>query len=132
VYVLIVDHEAHARHGLHALLAAWPQLEVVGAAANGVEAMGLVERYWPDVVLKDIPIPAAARSEAEGMDGLEAIRRIKASKASGRRSGSSCWRCTRRHRADAIATGTDTFLLKGCPAQAMLDAIDNHVHPIFS
>jgi len=126
VQVLIVDHEAHTRQGLQALLAAWPQIEVVGAAANGVEAVQLVETYRPDVALIDIPMPVAARSGAEGRDGLEAIRRIK-----------SQWPQVRivvlamyaTGRAAALAAGTDVFLLKGCPAQDLLDAIANHVHP---
>ena len=37
VHVLIANREVHPRRGLQALLAAWPQIEVVGAAANGVE-----------------------------------------------------------------------------------------------
>jgi len=126
VHVLIVDHEARTRQGLQALLAAWPQIEVVGAAANGVEAVQLVEQYRPDVALIDIPMPAPARSGAEGMDGLEAIRLIK-----------SQWPQIRivvlamyaTGRAAALAAGTDAFLLKGCPAQDLLDAIANHVHP---
>jgi DNA-binding NarL/FixJ family response regulator len=123
VHVLIVDHEAHTRQGLQALLAAWPQIEVVGAAASGVEAIQLVEQYRPDVALIDIPMPAPARSAA---DGLEAIRLIK-----------SQWPQIRivvlamyaTGRAAALAAGTDVFLLKGCPAQDLLDAIANHVHP---
>ena len=126
VHVLIVDHEAHTRQGLQALLAAWPQIEVVGAAANGVEAVQLAETYRPDVALIDIPMPAPARSRAEGMDGLEAIRLIK-----------SQWPPIRivvlamyaTRRAAALAAGTDAFLLKGYPAQELLDAIANHAHP---
>jgi DNA-binding NarL/FixJ family response regulator len=126
VPVLIVDHEAHTRQGLQALLAAWPQIEVVGAAANGVEAVQLLEKHRPDVALIDIPMPAPARSGTEGSDGLDTIRLIN----------SQCpqiWivalamYATRR--AAAIAAGTDAFLLKGCPAQDLLDAIANHVHP---
>jgi NarL family two-component system response regulator LiaR len=126
VHALIVDHEAHTRQGLQALLAAWPQIDVVGAAANGAEAIQLVEQYRPDVALIDIPMPASARSGAAGMDGLEMIRLIK-----------SQWPPIRivvlamytTHRAAALAAGTDAFLLKGCPAQELLDAIVNHVHP---
>jgi CheY-like chemotaxis protein len=58
---------------------------VVGAAANGVEAVQLVEQYRPDVALIDIPMPAPARSGAEGMDGLEAIRFTKADPEFGKR-----------------------------------------------
>jgi len=126
VHVLIVDHEAHTRQGLQALLAVWPQIEVVGAAANGVEAMQLVEQYRPDVVLIDIPMPALAKSGAEGMDGLETIRLIKSQWPQVRIVVLAMY-ATRR--AAALAAGTDAFLLKGCPAQELLDAIANHVHP---
>ena len=124
VHVLIVDHEAHTRQGLQALLAAWPQIEVVGAAANGVEAVQLVEQYRPDVALIDMPMPA--RSGAEGMDGLEAIRLIKSQWPQVRIVVLAMY-ATRR--AAALAAGTDAFLLKGFPAQDLLDAIANHVHP---
>ena len=126
VHVLIVDHEAHTRQGLQALLAAWPQIEVVGAAANGAEAIQLVEQYRPDVALIDIPMPAPARSGAEGMDGLEAIRLIKSQWPQIRIVALAMYAT---HRAAALAAGTDVFLLKGCPAQDLLDAIANHVHP---
>jgi DNA-binding NarL/FixJ family response regulator len=127
VQVLIVDHEVHTRQGLQALLAAWPQIEVVGAA-NGAEAVQLMEKCQPDVALMDIPGPVPARSRgperskgsAEPMDGLEVIRLIK-----------SRWPQVRMvvltmyttHRAAALAAGADAFLLKGCPAEALQDAI---------
>ena len=128
VRVLIADDQVHIRQGLQALLDAWPEIQVVGAAANGVEAVQLVEKCHPDVALMDIPMPALAlsrspeRSEgsAEGIDGLEAIRLIK-----------SRWPQVRvvvltmytAHRAAALAAGADAFLLKGCPAQDLLEAI---------
>jgi DNA-binding NarL/FixJ family response regulator len=126
VQVLIVDHEAHTRQGLQALLAAWPQIEVVGAAANGVAAVQLVEKYRPDVALIDIPMLASARSGAEGMDGLEAIHLIKSQWPQIRIVVLAMY-ATRR--AAALAAGTDAFLLKGCPAQDLLNAIVNHAHP---
>jgi len=127
VQVLIADDEVHTRQGLQALLSAWPEIKVVGAAANGVEAVQLVEKCQPDVALMDIPlpVPALSRSErsegsAEEMDGLEAIRLIK-----------SRWPQVRivvltmytAHRAAALAAGADAFLLKGCLAQDLLEAI---------
>ena len=126
VHVLIFDHAARTRQGLQALLAAWPQLEVVGAAANGVEAVQLAEKCRPDVALIDIPMPEPAWGGAEGTDGLEAIRLIK-SRWPRIRVVVLAMYATRR--AAALAAGTDVFLLKGCPAQDLLDAIENHVHP---
>ena len=120
VHVLIADYEIRIRRGLQALLAVWPQIEVVGAAANGVEAIQLVEKCQPDVALMDIPMPVPALSGAEGMEGLEAIRLIK-----------SRWPQVRivvltmysTHRAAVLAAGADAFLLKGCLAQDLLEAI---------
>ena len=126
VQVLIVDHEAHTRQGLQALLAAWPQIEVVGASANGVEAVQLVKKCRPDVALIDIPMPVPTRSGAEGMDGLETIRLIDSQWPQIRIVALAMY-ATRR--TAALAAGTDAFLLKGCPAQDLLDAIVNHVHP---
>jgi two-component system response regulator DesR len=120
VRVLIADDQVHIRKGLQALLTAWPEIEVVGMAANGMEAVQLVEKYRPDVALMDISMPVPARSGAEGTDGLEAIRLIK-----------SRWPQVRivvltmytAHRAAALAAGADAFLLKGCPAEALQEAI---------
>jgi DNA-binding NarL/FixJ family response regulator len=126
VHVLIVDHDAHTRQGLQALLAAWPQIDVVGAAANGVEAVHLVKKYRPDVALLDIPMPVSVGSGAAGPDGLEVIRLIKSQWPQVRIVVLAMY-ATRR--AAALAAGTDAFLLKGCPAQELLDAIENHVHP---
>jgi len=127
VQVLIVDHEVHTRQGLQALLAVWPQIEVVGAA-NGVEAVQLVEKCQPDVALIDIPMPATAQpaldvrpgSGAEGMDGLEAIRLIKSRQPQVRIVVLTMYTA---RRAAALAAGADAFLLKGCPAQDLLEAI---------
>jgi len=120
VRVLIADHEAHTRGGLQALLSAWPQIEVVGAATNGAETIQLVEDYRPDVVLVDIPTLVAGKRADRERDGLEAIRLIK-----------SRWPQIRlvvltmyaTHQAAALAAGADAFLLKGCLAQDLLEAI---------
>jgi len=112
VQVLIVDHEVHTRQGLQALLAAWPEIKVVGAAANGVEAVQLVEKCQPDVALMDIPMPVR--------EGLEAIRLIKSRQPQVRIVVLTMYAT---HRAAALAAGADAFLLKGCPAQDLLDAI---------
>jgi len=57
VRVLIADDQVHTRQGLQALLAAWPEIEVVGLAEHGAQAIQLVEEHRPDVVLVDISVP---------------------------------------------------------------------------
>ena len=66
--VLIVDDEAPARERLRSLLAEIADVEVVGEAANGADALSLTEDVAPDVVLLDVRMP--------GMDGLQAARHL--------------------------------------------------------
>ena len=68
--VLVVDDQRVLRDGLVSMLALIPNLEVVGAAADGIEAVDMVERHNPDVVLMDLRMPRC--------DGVEATRRILA------------------------------------------------------
>jgi DNA-binding NarL/FixJ family response regulator/signal transduction histidine kinase len=68
--LLIVDDHAFVLEGLLALLADEPDLEVIGTATDGLEAVGLCRRLHPDLVLMDARMPR--------MDGLAATRAIKA------------------------------------------------------
>lgn len=68
IRVLVADDQAVVRGGLRMILEAQADLEVVGEAADGSEAITMVASLQPDVVLMDIRMP--------GVDGIEATRRI--------------------------------------------------------
>ena len=69
IKVLIADDHTILRQGIKALLDNQAEIEVIGEAKDGREALTLIERLLPDVVLMDIAMP--------GLNGLEATRRIK-------------------------------------------------------
>jgi two-component system response regulator NreC len=69
IRVLVVDDHTLVRDGIRALLALAADIEVVGEAASGKEALQKVRQLGPDVVLMDLAMPA--------MGGLEATRRIR-------------------------------------------------------
>ncbi|MEU7872018.1 response regulator transcription factor [Dactylosporangium sp. NPDC049140] len=73
IKVLLADDQALVRAGFRALLDAQSDIEVVGEAADGAEAVRLTARTRPDVVLMDIRMPV--------LDGLEATRQIAADAA---------------------------------------------------
>jgi DNA-binding NarL/FixJ family response regulator len=69
IRVLVADDHALVREGIRALLAGSPDIEVVGEAADGLEAVAECRRLQPDVVLLDIAMP--------GLGGLEAAPAIR-------------------------------------------------------
>ncbi len=66
--ILLADDHTIVRQGLKLILSAQPDLEVIGEAANGREAVELVQRLKPDLVLMDVAMPE--------LNGIEATRRM--------------------------------------------------------
>lgn len=114
IRVLIADDQQPTRHGLSALLTLCPELELVGEATNGLEAVELVAEYRPDVVLLDMQMPV--------MDGLEATRRIKKQWSEVKVIGLTMYN---RYKDLAISAGVDAFLIKGCATETLMNAILN-------
>lgn len=69
IRVLVVDDQTVVREGLVAILANYPEVEVIGQAADGNQALGIIRQEKPNVVLLDLQMP--------GLDGLATIPRIR-------------------------------------------------------
>lgn len=76
IQLVIADDHRLFRQGLRALLETVPDVELVGEAASGEEAVTLVTRLRPDVVLMDITMPDAAGAGGRPLSGIAATRRI--------------------------------------------------------
>ncbi len=113
--ILIADNRLPIRQALKALLAQYPQVEVIGEAADGRETVQMVANLRPDVVLMDMQMPV--------MDGLEATWRIKSEWPQIKVIALTMYS---GYRPEALQAGTDAFLLKGCTADCLLDAILNN------
>lgn len=114
VRVVVVDDQALIRGAFRVLVDSAPDLEVVGEGENGVEAVELVRRLEPDVVLMDIRMPV--------MDGLEATRAI-AALDSGTRVLVLTTFDLDEYVFGALRAGASGFLLKDTPPVQLLDGI---------
>lgn len=114
VRVLIVDDMEQVRQDLRTLLSLSASLEIVGEAANGLEAVRLTESLQPDVILMDLEMPV--------MNGYEAARQIK--------SGFPKCRVVAltvhdypQARLEAQRSGVDAFIVKGASVESILQTI---------
>jgi len=114
IRVLVVDDQALVRGGFRLILESQPDLEVVGEAENGNEALAQARELRPDVVLMDVRMP--------GMDGLEATRQLLA-----RRDAPRVLMLTTfdldEYVYDALRAGASGFLLKDVRPEQLADAV---------
>ena len=116
VRVLLADDQALIRSGFRALLSTAPDLEVVGEAGDGAEAVELARATRADVVVMDIRMP--------GVDGIEATRRISADDdLAGVRVLVLTTFEDDEHVLDAVRAGASGFLGKSVEPQSLIDAI---------
>jgi DNA-binding NarL/FixJ family response regulator len=116
IRVVVADDQALVRAGFRVLVNSASDLEVVGVASDGIEAVEVVEATRPDVVLMDVRMPK--------MDGLEATRQIVRSQGA---AGSRVLMVTTfdldEYIFDALRFGASGFVLKDTPPDEVLAAI---------
>jgi DNA-binding NarL/FixJ family response regulator len=115
IRVAIVDDQAMVRQGFAALLDAQPGIEVVGSAADGSEAVELVRRSRPDVVLMDIRMP--------NTDGLDATRAIHTMPGTPPRVIMLTTFDADEYVFSALRAGASGFLLKDATAEDLVAAV---------
>jgi DNA-binding NarL/FixJ family response regulator len=114
IRVVIVDDQALVRAGFKMILQAQPDMQVVGEAGDGQQALGLVRSLRPDVVLMDIRMP--------GLDGIEATRQITAESLPARVVILTTYDLD-EYVFDALAAGATGFLLKHVPPEDLVHGV---------
>jgi DNA-binding NarL/FixJ family response regulator len=114
IRVLLCDDQALVRSGFRMILEARPDLEVVGEAEDGLQAVHLTEQEEPDVVLMDVRMP--------NLDGVAATRRIAESRSAAKVIVLTTYDLD-EYVYDAIRAGASAFLLKDVQPTQLVDAI---------
>jgi two-component system, NarL family, response regulator LiaR len=112
--ILIVEDDPVMQMGLQQFLAVYPQITIVGVAADGYAAISAVSQWHPDVVIMDVGLPQ--------LDGIEATRQIKANNPEIR----VLMLTSHGEETEIIAAlscGADGYCIKGTSLQQLLGAI---------
>jgi DNA-binding NarL/FixJ family response regulator len=115
IRVVLVDDHALMRQGISTILSAQPDIDVVGEASSGEEALEVVARTQPDVVCMDV--------EMRGIGGIEATRQLRSDPS----VSAQVLMLTTFEREDyllaALNAGASGFLLKNARAEALVDGV---------
>jgi DNA-binding NarL/FixJ family response regulator len=114
IRVLLADDHPVVRNGIRVLLEKAGDIEIVGEAHNGLEAIHFVETLLPQVVLMDLEMPV--------MDGYEAARQIKALQPSCRVIALTV-HAGETERQQALQAGIANVIAKGAPLEFLLQTI---------
>ena len=114
ITVAIADDQPLVRSGLRMILEAEPDIEIVGEAADGAEAVSLVNAEEPQVLLLDVQMP--------GVDGLEAVARLTAGAAATRVLMLTTFDLD-EYVYRAMRAGASGFLLKDMPGEDIVAAV---------
>lgn len=114
IRLIVVDDDALVLAGIRAMLAEQEDLEIIGTAGDGQEAIEEVRRCAPDVVLMDLRMPV--------LNGIEATRAIVQDPSSPRVLALTTWDSDDMIH-DALAAGADGFLLKDSGPDDLASAI---------
>jgi DNA-binding NarL/FixJ family response regulator len=115
IRVLIADDQTLVRNGLRMILELEPDIELVGEAVDGLEAIRIASDTEPDVVLMDIRMPS--------MDGLEATRRILGDRPTTTRVLILTTFDADEYVYLALQAGASGFVLKDIPPEDLVDAV---------
>ncbi|HWG82924.1 MAG TPA: response regulator transcription factor [Gaiellales bacterium] len=110
IRVVVADDQPLMRAGFRMILEAQPDIQVVGEAGDGAEAVEVTERVQPDVVVMDIRMPV--------MDGVEATRRLP-----GQRVLILTTFDLDEYVVDALQAGASGFLIKDAPPEELVNAV---------
>jgi two-component system response regulator NreC len=114
IRILLVDDHTVVRKGIHMILSAQPDMEVVAEAKNGLEAVVEAEKTQPDVVIMDVNM--------EGLNGIEGARRISVISPRSRVLALSMHRDAVYVR-EMLRAGAKGYLVKDADDDALLDAV---------
>ena len=116
IRILIVDDNPILREGLKSVLSPIPIFDIVGEAGDGIEALNLVRKLHPDLVLMDISMPR--------MDGIAATREIK-KKWPGTKILAFTIHKIPEYRTATLKAGADGYLLKDSSRTELIQSIQD-------